>query len=575
MRAELKSIRVYITTIIIVILTISIAISFFIARTEVFESAEKDLQGRIRDKLNFIQGATEQFLELGITERIRQIVSSISSEPDLIFISIVNKNGVVISSSYVSDVGKSWNELNKRLDKQEIRKVTEEKSTSILLNKEDGIVDGYISICGKANESFLRQKNCGFAVYRANLAYHYNKAESGLVHETKLFSSGTIIAVVVILLLMEFIINRPAIRIINTLRLFNSGKHTARIKITGDNEISRISESINDVLEEVVSNEKAIRDREERLRAVIETTIDAIITINRNGIIESINPAVEQHLGYNEKDLLGENIKKIMPAPYHDNHDQYLENYHQTGRANVIGNQREVMALTKSGIEIPVELSVTETNINGEVIYTGVLRDISERVQLREAMKKINQELFSSNLELKSKNRIDSLTGLANRGYFDGTLSSEIRRAIRQSQPLSLMMIDIDHFKLYNDHYGHQQGDECLKQVADTMKSCFMRSGELAARYGGEEFAVILPVTDCDQAIKSAEKLNKAIYDLNLEHAGSKTCVRVTVSVGVTTLLVRSSDMVTEREIIESADRALYQAKEQGRNRACDTTITN
>lgn len=574
MLSKFKSIRILISTVTVLILVVSITVSFLTTRADSFKSTEDNLQSRIRDKLNFIQGATEQFLELGLTERVGQIISSISSEPDLVFISIANKKGVVIASNQVTEVNQSWKDLDKNLNDQEIRKVIEGKRTSILFNKEDGVVDGYISICGKAGESFLRQKNCGFAVYRVNLAYHYKNAERVLIDETKLFATGTIIAIVVILLLMEFVINRPAIRIINTLQMFNSGDHKARIKTVGDNEITRVSHSVNEVLDEVVSNEAAILDREERLRAVIETTLDAIITINSKGIIESINPAVEEHLGYNEKDLLGENIKKIMPAPYRDKHDQYLEHYHQTGDVNVIGNQREVVALTKSGDEVPVELSVTEMNINGDVFFTGVLRDISERVQLREAMRSINEELFTSNLALKDKTRSDPLTGLANRGFFDETISAEISRAIRQSLPLSLIMLDVDHFKLYNDHYGHQQGDECLKQVANAMKNCFMRSGELTARYGGEEFVVILPMIDSDKAKIFAEKLKKAIWDLNLPHADSKTSDRVTVSLGVTTLESASS-IITEREMIESADKALYKAKESGRNRVCDTVISN
>ena len=572
---RIKSIRGLISVVTILMMVTAISVSYIASRADAINYTDINLKNRIRDKLNFIQGTAEEFINLGMNQQLEQIISSIASEPDLDFIIIIDNNDKIIASNHVTQVGQLWHNLKNRLNEKKIYSVKRNRNILIEISKEKKYIESYISICGKTDKHHLRQSNCGFAAYRINLEYHYKNTERVLINKTIFFSSGIVITVITILLLMEFVINRPAIRIITTLREFNTGDHKKRIPLKGDNEISKISNSINEVLDKVVINEMALIDKEERLRAVIETSLDAIITINKNGLIESINPAVERLIGYNQDDLLGRNVKKIMPNPYHDQHDQYISNYHQTGKKNVIGNQREVVALTKAGNEIPVELSVTEINLNGEVFFTGVLRDISERIQLREAMKEINETLFTSNLALKNKSRTDSLTGLANRGYFDEIMSAEIRRAVREQLPLSLIMIDVDHFKLYNDFYGHQQGDDCLRQISKAMKESFLRSGELPARYGGEEFCVILPGNDSNQARVLAEKLNKVIWDLNMPHAESKTSDRVTISVGVATLQVSSTSEISAKDIIEPADKALYEAKTTGRNKVISTIITN
>ena len=166
---------------------------------------------------------------------------------------------------------------------------------------------------------------------------------------------------------------------------------------------------------------------------------------------------------------------------------------------------------------------------------------------------------------------IDGLTGLANRRSFDETLDEEWRRARRNRTPLSLALIDIDFFKRYNDHYGHQAGDDCLKTVAATLAHAAERPGELVARYGGEEFAVVLPLCDAATARGLAEKMRTRVAELGLPHAGSQITDHVTISCGVATVLADNDEsghgMPDEAALITAADQALYAAKEAGRNR--------
>ena len=164
---------------------------------------------------------------------------------------------------------------------------------------------------------------------------------------------------------------------------------------------------------------------------------------------------------------------------------------------------------------------------------------------------------------------IDGLTALANRRSFDETLDLEWRRARRNRTPLSLALIDIDFFKRYNDHYGHQAGDDCLKTVAATLAHAAERPGEIVARYGGDEFAVVLPLCDVPTARALAEKMRKRVADLALPHAGSLIGDHVTISCGVATLvgdIDTAEAMPDEAALITAADQALYAAKEAGRD---------
>ncbi len=167
-------------------------------------------------------------------------------------------------------------------------------------------------------------------------------------------------------------------------------------------------------------------------------------------------------------------------------------------------------------------------------------------------------------LELQAQAYADGLTGIANRRRFDHHLETELRRTRRGGAPLSLLMIDVDYFKAYNDRYGHQRGDTCLTRVAMAMGASIERPADLLARYGGEEFAVILPETDAEGARKVAERMRAAVSTLAIEHAGSGSVGHITISVGsVTRVPTANSDAVG---LLAIADRALYQAKHAGRN---------
>ena len=185
--------------------------------------------------------------------------------------------------------------------------------------------------------------------------------------------------------------------------------------------------------------------------------------------------------------------------------------------------------------------------------------------ELVELVEKRTAQLAEANRALQQLSVIDSLTGIANRRRFDEVLETEWRRAMRSDTSLSLILIDVDFFKSFNDRYGHQAGDECLRRVAQTLDVVINRAGDLTARYGGEEFAVILQGNTAQGAIKVAEILRESIERLQISHVNSSVSNIVTISLGVATIFPEYD--LLPAGLVAEADKALYLAKDKGRNR--------
>lgn len=199
----------------------------------------------------------------------------------------------------------------------------------------------------------------------------------------------------------------------------------------------------------------------------------------------------------------------------------------------------------------------------------GQMRLRNAVTQANEALEsKVRQrtaELETANQQLETLSATDGLTGLANRRSFDSYWAQEWQRAVRQGTPLAVIMLDVDHFKAYNDHYGHQQGDACLRTQGEVLRVTIRRAGELAARYGGEEFVVVMPGASIQTAQEAAEAILAAIREQQIPHARSPVAPVVTISLGVAVGMPGAKD--DREQLIKAADVALFEAKHQGRNR--------
>lgn len=228
----------------------------------------------------------------------------------------------------------------------------------------------------------------------------------------------------------------------------------------------------------------------------------------------------------------------------------------------VFRREEEDWKIVSSTISIPYRLVQ-----DGEVYP---LRNLYTRnLELEKLVEERTRALAETNARLEAMSNTDSLTGIANRRNFDSTLAQEWNRALRAGRPLALVMLDVDHFKHYNDHYGHVAGDDCLKALAQTLGKAERRAGRLVARYGGEEFVALMPETTQDEALAAAGRIQKHVWELALPHAETEPGI-VTVSLGAVSMvptMERTADF-----LLRQADAALYRAKSQGRNQVRGAT---
>lgn len=211
----------------------------------------------------------------------------------------------------------------------------------------------------------------------------------------------------------------------------------------------------------------------------------------------------------------------------------------------------------------------------GVMFSSRLRRELAKQERLKEEIAEANilledkvhertAELEEANQKLAELSVTDDLTGLANRRHFDEVLYAEWQRARRHGEPLAVAMIDVDHFKAYNDHYGHQAGDECLRRVAAVLRACVQRSSDLIARYGGEEFIVVFPGIDCEGAAQLAETIRHKVQAEGLEHKKNSQTGVITISIGVTACIPKAGEKADK--LLREADSAMYEAKRRGRN---------
>lgn len=282
---------------------------------------------------------------------------------------------------------------------------------------------------------------------------------------------------------------------------------------------------------------------------VFANTSEGIMITDSDALIRSVNKAFEEITGYSAGEVIGLN-PRILKSGRHDDtfYKEFWISLLENGQwKGIFWNRR------KNGELYPQETSINSVkDENGNTVkFVAIFTDITVRQAAEDMM-----------LHLST---IDGLTGLSNRHFLDEMLDKEWKRARRNKYPISIMMIDLDFFKNYNDTYGHLKGDECLKSVADVLKGTARRPGDVVARFGGEEFVVALAMTDTIDAVSIAEKIRMEVEALKIPHERSKISGYVTLSIGVVSAIPNQN--MSSMDLTKYADEALYKAKEEGRNR--------
>lgn len=270
-----------------------------------------------------------------------------------------------------------------------------------------------------------------------------------------------------------------------------------------------------------------------------------ILLLDENRIID-VNPSATKMLGYSREELLTMGISDIHPKE-----TGILEKFASQVLLKGAGWTNEITYKTKSGELLLLEVSASMITVDNNEYLLSLVRNISHRKQIEAQLR-----MFSFT---------DGLTGLANRRKLDEYMDIEWRRAMRNELPISMIMIDIDYFKIFNDTYGHLEGDSCLKAVANVIQNSLVRPGDLCARYGGEEFIILLPNTDKDGALHITNRIEETLASERIENINSDINSYVTVSMGVACIVPNSK--ITSSLLISKADQALYKAKGEGRNK--------
>ncbi len=304
----------------------------------------------------------------------------------------------------------------------------------------------------------------------------------------------------------------------------------------------------------VVDDEPFVRDMLEAILRSAEMPVE-VETASNGG------EALERFRQHPDMDL----IISDMNMPVMDGLEliQNLRNISQEVPIIILTGNSEVKTAIKALNSGASDYLLKDENIEDTVPVS--VKRVMEKYRLEQQNRQLLKELARKNRELERLSLLDALTAIPNRRWFDRVMEQEWNRSIREKLPLSLIMADIDWFKSYNDSYGHQEGDNCLREVACVLNRSLQRPGDFAARYGGEEFAVILPDTDEKGAGTVAETILKRIAEQNIPHRASEIAGHVTLSLGFSTAWPGKGSVLSE--LIENADRALYQAKAEGRNR--------
>lgn len=302
------------------------------------------------------------------------------------------------------------------------------------------------------------------------------------------------------------------------------------------------------------------------LESVVNAISMGLILVDRNERVLLWNEWIVRHSGISAQQATGKLIDEVFHETPTPAFLSALRSTLQYGLPAVMSN-----ALHRSPLPLyPMsDARLEQQRMHQSITITSMATPDMQRyglIQVSDSSNAIRREkmLRSHSEILKREATTDSLTGIYNRRFFDEHYKMALGQSIRQKQPISVFMIDVDYFKEYNDYYGHMAGDKTLSNVANTIKNMLARSSDVVARYGGEEFILMLPNTNADHAIQFAEKLRQAIWHLAIPHVSSKIAAQLSVSIGVSTF--EHANCGNERSLILAADTALYEAKRNGRN---------
>lgn len=351
-----------------------------------------------------------------------------------------------------------------------------------------------------------------------------------------------ILALALVIVVVRVVVNRWVVvrvaAVTSAMSRASQGDLSHAVPVMGQDELAGMARSFNTMTEELTRIYSGLQHEQNKLTTILLGSRDGIVVTDGQDRVCLVNPAAEILLGKSAEEITRQGFLQLLDDPER-----------ATARLNMPPEQRRPELANYKDRILSVYMARIRTDEGNLIGSAALLRDVTEEKRLQE--------------ELVRLSVTDGLTGLYNRRYFDQKLNDEFQLALRYGRELSLLLFDVDHFKRFNDTYGHDQGDRVLQAIAAVSRS--LRAIDIPCRYGGEEFAIILPNTPVDKAVLAAERLRQAVAEMDVDG------LTVTISIGVSArppLMVDHPD-----DLVKAADLALYASKQAGRNRVSQAQI--
>ncbi len=381
----------------ILLFTVAInAIAYWNSEKMQVDETERELLSETRGQITLLQGIIERFILLNDVVGIRDSVSSFGANVDSELMYVVNADGIIVASTRMAYVGKHWSSLNETVDVDLVANLAITRGTEIFLQSDQHRVVGYSSICNEDVSVSLRPDQCGFIYARMTTVHRIEDAVAALRWQTSLVALGTALMAVMLWYLFEILITKRTYRLAHTMDSFSQGKREARIEMTGRDELARVGASVDAMLDRIVEEESNLRASKDHLQRLFEAVPDAILIVDQDGLIRTINHSAEYILGYEKETLEGQNISDLLSceAGALMSFQSCINKHQPLAKGELL--QAEVAHA--NGEMLSVEMSLNEMRSDEELLYIVVLHDISARLKAQSQLL-LAQKVFESAAE--------------------------------------------------------------------------------------------------------------------------------------------------------------------------------
>ncbi len=363
-------------------------LSITASTTTVLRDSEEYVIRKMRAELTQAQGTVEQFMNTGQTSAVSSAVSTFGSFMGVSVMLFGDSNEQVRASTRYQDIDKHWSMLDYGIKHEIITHIKNSRGIKVEVTRDPDLVHGYTSVCYQGAGTTLRAQNCGFLYYQIELAPFRKQALDSVRYQAAIDFAGLIVLSLLLWTILHHTLTRRADRLAATVQAYAAGDRAMRSRMRGEDELSLVGASIDDMLDKLVRDERELQEREARLSAIFNTVADPIVIIDQAGIISGFNASAEKVFGYTLDEVVGQNVKMLMPEPDRSAHDGYLARCQARGELDpsVFGKERQLMAVRKSGEVFPIELTVTAIKEQDVCLAVGLIRDITERKKAEEGL---------------------------------------------------------------------------------------------------------------------------------------------------------------------------------------------